>query len=106
MWLSQITRPPLGGFLMPPALREEFHSLEKNNTRQWFEKHKADYETYVKNPSIDFVTAMGEVLTKIAPGIHAIPKVNQSLFRINRDTRFATDKSPYKTNLGILFWEG
>jgi uncharacterized protein (TIGR02453 family) len=92
------------GFL--PETVAFFNSLEKNNTRQWFEKHKQDYEIYVKNPSIDFVTAMGEVLTQIAPGIHAIPKVNQSLFRINKDTRFSTDKRPYKTNLGILFWEG
>jgi len=49
---------------------------------------------------------MGEKLRPLCPGINAIPKVNKSLFRINRDTRFAKDKSPYKTNLGILFWEG
>jgi uncharacterized protein (TIGR02453 family) len=83
-----------------------FNSLEKNNTREWFETHKNDYETYVRRPSEDFVLAMGEKLKKIAPDINAIPKVNQSLFRLNRDTRFSHDKSPYKTNLGILFWEG
>ena len=49
---------------------------------------------------------MGERLRKIAPGVNAIPKVNQSLFRINRDTRFSKDKSPYKTCMGIWFWEG
>ncbi len=92
------------GFL--PETVAFFDSLEKNNTRQWFEAHKPDYENYVRNPSIDFVPAMGEALRQIAPGIHAVPKVNQSLFRINRDTRFSTDKSPYKTNVGILFWEG
>ena len=46
------------------------------------------------------------MLKDLAPRINAIPKVNQSLFRINRDTRFSHDKSPYKTNLGIWFWEG
>jgi uncharacterized protein (TIGR02453 family) len=45
-------------------------------------------------------------LRKLSPGVQAIPKVNGSLFRINRDTRFSKDKSPYKTNLGIFFWEG
>lgn len=50
--------------------------------------------------------AMGDKLKAISPGIHAIPKVNQSLFRLNRDTRFSKDKTPYKTNLGIWFWEG
>jgi uncharacterized protein (DUF2461 family) len=60
----------------------------------------------VKQPSQEFVMAMGDKLKAIAPKIHAIPKVNQSLFRLNRDTRFSKDKSPYKTNLGIWFWEG
>jgi len=45
-------------------------------------------------------------LKEIAPRLRAIPKTNQSLFRINRDTRFSQDKRPYKTNIGILFWEG
>jgi uncharacterized protein (TIGR02453 family) len=85
---------------------EFFDSLAKNNTKQWFQNHKKDYDKDVKCPSEEFVIAMGKKLEKIAPGIHAIPKVNQSLFRINRDTRFSNDKSPYKTNLGILFWEG
>ena len=30
----------------------------------------------------------------------------QSLFKINRDVRFSKNKSPYKTNMGIWFWEG
>jgi len=45
-------------------------------------------------------------IQQLSPRIMAIPKVNQSLFRINRDTRFSHDKTPYKTNLGIWFWEG
>ncbi len=83
-----------------------FKQLKKNNTRQWFETHKKEYETHVKQPAAQFVTSMGNVLEEFVPAINAIPKVNQSLFRINRDTRFSHDKTPYKTNLGIWFWEG
>ena len=36
----------------------------------------------------------------------AIPKINKSLFKINRDVRFSNDKSPYKTYMGIWLWEG
>jgi len=32
--------------------------------------------------------------------------VGGSLFRIYRDVRFSKDKSPYKTWVGIRFWEG
>lgn len=89
--------------------RETLHFLEglkANNTKEWFEAHRKDYEDYVKGPSGAFVVVMGAKLKAISPAIKAIPKVNQSLFRVNRDTRFSADKSPYKTNLGIWFWEG
>ncbi len=90
----------------PGELLRFFEGLRKNNSKEWFQDHKEDYEIYVKGPSEEFVMAMGEKLRAIAPKVHAIPKVNQSLFRLNRDTRFSKDKSPYKTNLGIWFWEG
>ena len=83
-----------------------FEELKENNTKEWFDAHRKDYEDVVKHPSEEFVVAMGQKLKPLSPAIHAIPKVNQSLFRINRDTRFSHDKSPYKTNLGIWFWEG
>ena len=83
-----------------------FKKLKKNNTKPWFDKHRNDYEDNVLFPSREFVVNMGKRLHKIAPGVNAIPKVNQSLFRINRDTRFSKDKSPYKTCMGIWFWEG
>ncbi len=58
------------------------------------------------NPARSFVVTLGERLRKIAPGINADPRVNKSLFKIHRDTRFSKEKTPFKTNLGILFWEG
>jgi uncharacterized protein (TIGR02453 family) len=85
---------------------EFFKDLKKNNSKKWFETHKKDYETYVMQPSKAFVVAMGDKIRSHVPNIVAIPKINKSLFRINRDTRFSPDKSPYKTNMGIFFWEG
>jgi uncharacterized protein (TIGR02453 family) len=49
---------------------------------------------------------LGDLLKKIAPGVNADPRVNKSLFRLNRDIRFSNDKTPYKTHLGIWLWEG
>jgi uncharacterized protein (TIGR02453 family) len=83
-----------------------FIQLKKNNTREWFEAHRESYETYVLAPSRAFVSVMGSRLRTLCPKIISVPKVNKSLFRLNRDTRFSLDKSPYKTNLGIYFWEG
>jgi uncharacterized protein (TIGR02453 family) len=83
-----------------------YASLRKNNNRAWFEKNRAVYEAHVIGPARLFVTAMGERLRSIVPGIVAVPAVNKSIFRINRDTRFSLDPSPYKTNLGLYFWDG
>lgn len=83
-----------------------FRDLAKNNTREWFDAHKDVYEEEVVAPSRAFVVAMGARLKSIAPGVHAYPRVNKSLFRLNRDTRFSKDKSPFKTYFGIMMWEG
>ena len=80
--------------------------LARNNTTEWFNTHRGQYDEYVLEPSRLFVTALGEKLRKIVPEINADPRVNRSLFRINRDTRFSPDKRPYKTHAGILFWDG
>jgi uncharacterized protein (TIGR02453 family) len=54
----------------------------------------------------DFVSEMGELLKRLSSGIIADPRTDKSIFRLYRDTRFSKDKSPYKTHLGIFFWEG
>jgi uncharacterized protein (TIGR02453 family) len=83
-----------------------FKSLKRNNNKEWFHKNKPVFEAQVMEPAKAFVTAMGKKLHTISPDIIAAPKTNRSIFRIYRDTRFSPDKSPYKTHLGIFFWEG
>ena len=83
-----------------------FKGLKRNNTRAWFEAHRSSYESEVMEPAKAFVEAMGVRLKELVPRINAIPKINKSIFRLNRDTRFSSDPAPYKTNLGIYFWEG
>jgi uncharacterized protein (TIGR02453 family) len=90
----------------PRELVEFYQDLSKNNNREWFTAHKSDFDKYVMEPSRDFVYEMGKKLQKIAPNIVADPRVNKSIFRPYRDTRFSKDKTPYKTHMGILFWTG
>jgi len=78
--------------------------LTQHNDRDWFQKNKSRYERDVKEPALAFITEFGPHLRKISPHFLAIPKAQGgSLFRIHRDTRFAADKSPYKTHVGIHF---
>jgi uncharacterized protein (TIGR02453 family) len=49
---------------------------------------------------------MGETLQILVPTINFKPKVSKSLFKIYRDVRFSKDKTPMKSKIGILFWQG
>ena len=78
--------------------------LKKNNSKEWFQTHKTDYEQEVRLPLIEFIQDVSNPLRKISPHIIADPRlVGGSMFRIHRDVRFAKDKSPYKTNAGAHF---
>ena len=80
--------------------------LKRNNNREWFESHREEFVASVLEPAQEFVLVLGEMLRAVVPGIIAIPKTDKSIFRLHRDIRFSKNKSPYKTNLGIIWWEG
>lgn len=96
-----------GGFNGFPAEGLKFlRDLERNNNRQWFATHALDCERHVLEPASAFVVALGTAFGRIHPGLIFDPRMNGSgsMFRLARDTRFAKDKTPYKTNLGLRFW--
>ena len=78
--------------------------LQANNNREWFKENKARYEEDVLDVALRFIISMQEPLSEIAPRFTAVPtRVGGSLMRVYRDTRFAKNKAPYKTNIGIQF---
>ena len=81
-------------------------ALSKNNNKDWFEKNRIRYDFELLRPAMQFVIDLGEKLTELSPNINAIPKIDKSIFRLYRDVRFSKDKVPFKTNLGLYFWEG
>jgi len=76
-----------------------------NNSKEWLDAHKEEYEKYIVSPNQAYVEEMGEHLQILVPHIHAIPKINKSLFRIYRDARFHR-LDPIKERIGIIFWQG
>lgn len=83
-----------------------FEDLKRNNSKEWFESNKERFNTVVLEPAQSFVIALGEKMKDHLPDLKAIPKTDKSIFRLHRDVRFSKDKAPYKTNLGLYFWEG
>jgi uncharacterized protein (TIGR02453 family) len=87
-----------------PALFHFLKELKANNSAEWFQANKARFEQEVRGPLLGFIEAFGPPLNGISPELLADPRRSGgSMFRINRDIRFALDKSPYKTNIGAQF---
>lgn len=74
----------------PVAALDFYDDLEMDNTRSFWEAHKAAYRDAVRAP----MTALCEAL---APEFGTA-----KVFRPYRDVRFAKDKTPYKTHQGAF----
>lgn len=77
--------------------------LSENNSKEWFELHKPQYQEHLLRPLQELVAALGPALLEIDPDFEVVPAVNRTISRIHRDCRFSRDKSPYKTSHWITF---
>jgi uncharacterized protein (TIGR02453 family) len=73
---------------------EFFEGLEADNSKAYWQDHKADYEKLVKGPMEDL---LAELKREFGEG---------RVFRPYRDVRFSKDKSPYKTNIAATLSKG
>jgi len=91
-------------YFSPPTFRF-LRALARNNNRTWFKAHQHEYERDVRDPFLMLIADLQAPLSKISPHLRADPrKSGGSLFRIYRDTRFASDKTPYKAWAGARFF--
>lgn len=78
--------------------------LKENNNKEWFDLNRKRYEESRKK--IIFLTELiNQEIAKFDPEI-GIQDPKNCVFRIFRDVRFATDKTPYKTNMGSFIAKG
>jgi uncharacterized protein (TIGR02453 family) len=87
-----------------PRLFAFLRALKRNNDRAWFQANKGRYVADLQQPMLRFIADFAAPLRKISRHYVADPRpVGGSMFRIHRDTRFARDKSPYKTHASAHF---
>ena len=80
-----------------PAALKFLRSLERNNRREWFEPRKPEFERELKRPMLHIIEQITSAMAEFAPA-HVRPP-QKCMMRIYRDTRFSSDKSPYKRNI-------
>lgn len=73
------------------------------NSRDWFAEHKDDYHRFVVQPLANFVTALTPTMCEIDPMFDCEPKINRTISRIYRDTRFSKDKTIFRDVAWCLF---
>ncbi len=89
--MKQLSQIPQSGF-------DFLNALKLNNNREWFNLHKADFEKEQQHLQIFAEALLQQMNTH---DVIETPSGKKSLYRIYRDTRFSTDKTPYKTH-----WSG
>ncbi len=80
--------------------------LQANNSKEWFDANRERYEAIWKGEAQDLIAALSGPMSRLDPPLRAVPRLNGSLRRINRDVRFSKDKSPYSPRLHLIFWTG
>ena len=83
-------------YFRPEALTF-LRNLARHNDREWFTPRKAVFEAELKEPMLAIIRKVTDAMVDFAPS-HVRP-AEKSLFRIYRDTRFSSDKRPYKTHI-------
>lgn len=83
----------------PPETRAFLAGLRDNNRKDWFEAHRADYQSAFLAPA----GACGDLLSAELSRLAGRP-YRARLFRIYRDQRFSRGV-PYKAHLHMLFEE-
>lgn len=74
--------------------------LTKHNTRAWFHAHRDRYDA-ARAEVVELVDAVIAGLAHFEPNVLEL-EPEDCLFRIQRDTRFSKEKSPYKTHIGAF----
>jgi uncharacterized protein (TIGR02453 family) len=78
--------------------------LKANNDREWFQANKERYLD-AKGRYEGFVASLLKGLADEDYEMRGV-EVKESVFRIYRDTRFANDKTPYKSHMGAFMARG
>lgn len=79
--------------------RSFFLDLGKNNSKEWFEPRKTQYNERIRKPAELLADLFAEDLSRLT-GAALKPKV----FRIYRDVRFSKDKTPYNPHLHLSWF--
>ena len=78
-----------------------FIDLAPNNNKDWFDLNRKRYENSVREPFRNFVQSVIDAIAADQPEFKGL-EAKDCMFRINRDIRFSSDKTPYKMMMSAV----
>jgi uncharacterized protein (TIGR02453 family) len=88
-----------------PEIFRFFRDLGRNNHKAWMDENRERYRAAVVDPFRALLDRLAPAARKLNPRFVTSGRVGENLSRINRDIRFARDKSPYRTQMYLFFAE-
>ncbi|MFZ0036959.1 MAG: DUF2461 family protein [Candidatus Acidiferrales bacterium] len=82
--------------ILTPETFDFFRGLERNNNKPWMDANRERYRESVVEPFRQLLERLAPHALKLDSGILITGRTNENFSRINRDIRFARDKTPYR----------
>lgn len=89
----------------PAAAVQFFRELSRNNRKPWMDANRERYRAEVVEPFRVLLDRLAPAARKLNAQFVTSGRVGVNFSRINRDIRFARDKSPYRPQMYLFFAE-
>lgn len=86
--------------------KKTFDFLSENrlrNSKEWFDGHRGEFDAFVMDPFKELVRELAPEMLAIDAQLIVEPRVDRTISRIRRDTRFSKDKSLYRDVMWCCF---
>jgi len=80
-----------------------FKDLSRNNSKAWMDVNRERYQTSILQPFRRLLEELSNDVLKLDSRFDVSARTGPNFSRINRDIRFARDKTPYKTQMYLKF---
>jgi uncharacterized protein (TIGR02453 family) len=94
---------PARGAIITPGTLRFFRDLKRNNHKEWMDANRDRYRADVVEPFRALLAAVRPHVIRLDPGFDTAGRTGVNFSRINRDIRFARDKTPYHPHMYLTF---
>ena len=104
---------PRQSAVITPETFRFFRELGRQNRKEWMDANRDRYQEHVVQPLRSLLETLSPAVLSLHPNFDIGGRTGVNFSRINRDTRFAKDKTPYRTQMYVMFpgrgsegWQG